>query len=60
MPCQKIRLQILKNKPKVASGDSLGNWLHTIVIQGIEADIDLYFGPSGSIKEKLYNKIKEK
>ena len=40
-----------------ASGDSLDEWLHTCVIQGIESDIDLYFGKSESIKEKLYKKV---
>jgi hypothetical protein len=40
-----------------ASGDTLDEWLHTCVIQGIESDIDLYFGKSESIKEKLYKKV---
>jgi hypothetical protein len=40
-----------------ASGDSLDEWLHTCVIKGIESDIDLYFGKSESIKEKLYKKV---
>jgi hypothetical protein len=40
-----------------ASRDSLDEWLHTCVIQGIESDIDLYFGKSESIKEKLYKKV---
>ena len=40
-----------------ASGDSLDEWLHTCVIQGIESDIDLYFGKSESIKEKLYKQV---
>ena len=26
-----------------ASGDTLDEWLHTCVIQGIESDIDLYY-----------------
>ena len=40
-----------------ASGDTLDEWLHTCVIQGIESDLDLYFGKNESIKEKLYKKI---
>jgi hypothetical protein len=40
-----------------ASGDSLDEWLHTTVIQGIEADFELYFGTSENIKEKLYKKL---
>ena len=43
-----------------ASGDSLDEWLHTCVIQGIESDIDLYFGKSESIKEKLYKQVGDK
>ena len=39
-----------------ASGDTLHEWLHSTVIGGIESDIDLYFGKSESIKEKLYKK----
>ena len=37
-----------------ASGDTLDEYLHSCVIQGIEADIGLYFGRSKAIKEKLY------
>ena len=40
-----------------ASGDTLHEWLHSTVIGGIESDIDLYFGKSESIKEKLYKKV---
>ncbi|MGI8832647.1 MAG: hypothetical protein ACR2IS_08425 [Nitrososphaeraceae archaeon] len=40
-----------------ASGDSLDEWLHTTVIQGIEADIELYYSHSKDIKEKLYKKV---
>jgi hypothetical protein len=40
-----------------ASGDSLDEWLHTCVIQGIKSDIDLYFGHSEAIKEKLNKKL---
>jgi hypothetical protein len=40
-----------------ASGDSLDEWLYTTVIQGIEADFELYFGTSENIKEKLYKKL---
>jgi hypothetical protein len=40
-----------------ASGDTLDEWLHSTVIGGIESDIDLYFGKSENIKEKLYKKL---
>jgi hypothetical protein len=40
-----------------ASGDTLHEWLHSTVIGGIQSDIDLYFGKSESIKEKLYKKV---
>ena len=40
-----------------ASGDTLDEWFHSTVIGGIQSDIDLYFGKSESIKEKLYNKV---
>jgi predicted DNA-binding protein len=36
-----------------ASGDSLDEYLHEVVLQSIEMDIDLYFGHSKGIKEKL-------
>jgi hypothetical protein len=39
-----------------ASGDTLEEWLHTTVIQGIQSDIDLYFR-SKTIQEKLYKKV---
>jgi hypothetical protein len=42
-----------------ASGDTLDEYLHTVVIQGIQSDIDLYFGHSKAIKEKLYKKLDE-
>lgn len=31
-----------------ASGDTLEEWLHTCVLQGIESDIDLYYGKMGT------------
>jgi hypothetical protein len=37
-----------------ASGDTPDEWLHTTVIQGLESDIDLYFGTSKTIREKLF------
>ena len=40
-----------------ASGDTLHEWLHSTVIGGIQSDIDLYFGTSENIKEKLYKKV---
>jgi hypothetical protein len=43
-----------------ASGDMLDEWLHTCVTQGIESDIDLYFGHSKAIKERLHKKLAAK
>jgi hypothetical protein len=40
-----------------ASGDTLDEYLHSCVIQGIESDIHLYFGHSKAIKEKLYKQV---
>ena len=40
-----------------ASGDTLDEWLHTCVLQGIESDIDLYYGKMKTIKEMLFKKI---
>jgi hypothetical protein len=37
-----------------ASGDTPDEWLHSTVIGGLESDIDLYFGASKTIKEKLF------
>jgi hypothetical protein len=37
-----------------ASGDTPDEWLHTTVIHGLESDIDLYFGTSKTIIEKLF------
>ena len=37
-----------------ASGDTPDEWLQSCVIQGLESDIDLYFGVSKAIKEKLF------
>jgi predicted HicB family RNase H-like nuclease len=43
-----------------ASGDTLDEYLHSCVIQGMESDIDLYFGHSKAIKEKLYKQVSDK
>jgi hypothetical protein len=40
-----------------ASGDTLEEWLHTCVLQGIESDIDLYYGKMKTVKEMLFKKI---
>jgi hypothetical protein len=37
-----------------ASGDTPDEWLHSTVIGGLESDIDLYFGASKTIREKLF------
>jgi hypothetical protein len=43
-----------------ASGDTLDEYLHSCVIQGMGSDIDLYFGHSKAIKEKLYKQVGDK
>jgi hypothetical protein len=40
-----------------ASGDTLDEWLHICVIQGIETEIELYYSHSKAIKEKLYKQV---
>jgi hypothetical protein len=40
-----------------ASGDTPDEWLHTTVVGGLESDIDLYFGASKTIKEKLFKMV---
>jgi hypothetical protein len=40
-----------------ASGDTLDEYLHSCVIQGMGSDIDLYFGHSKATKEKLYRQV---
>lgn len=58
-----LRIRITESQYEVlkvvaeASGDSLEEWLHTCVVQGIEADIELYFSHSKAITEKLYKKV---
>jgi predicted HicB family RNase H-like nuclease len=43
-----------------ASGDTLDEYPQSCVIQGIESDIDLYYGKSENIKEKLYKQVGDK
>jgi hypothetical protein len=40
-----------------ASGDTLDEWLYATVLGGFESDIDLYYGKSENIKEKLYKQV---
>jgi hypothetical protein len=42
---RKLSIQTPKNDENIAeaSGDTLDEWLHTTVIQGIQSDVDLYF-----------------
>jgi hypothetical protein len=40
-----------------ASGDTLEEWLHICVLQGIESDIDLYYGKMKTIKWMLFKKV---
>jgi predicted HicB family RNase H-like nuclease len=58
-----LRIRITESQYEVlktvaeASGDTLDEYLQSCVIQGIESDIDLYFGHSKAIKEKLYKQV---
>jgi hypothetical protein len=42
-----------------AVGDTPEEWLHDAVIQGLGADIDVYFGTSKTIKRKLFKMAEE-
>ena len=41
-----------------ASGDTIDEHIHSEITQGLESDIDMYFGHSKTIKEKLFKKLK--
>lgn len=49
--------EVLKTVSEASGEDTLDEYLHTTVIQGIQSDIDLYFGKSENITEKLYKKL---
>ena len=40
-----------------ASGDTIQEWLQDCVIQGLEADVSLYYGTSEAIVEELNQKL---
>ena len=40
-----------------ASWDTLDEYIHYQIIQGIESDMDLYFQKSKNIKERPYEKV---
>jgi hypothetical protein len=42
-----------------ASGDTIDEYLHSEIIQGMQSDIDSFFGESQAIKEKLYKQLEE-
>ena len=42
-----------------ASGDTIDEYLHSEIIQGMQSDIDSYFGESQTLKEKLYKQLEE-
>ena len=58
-----LRIHITESRSQVlktvagASGDTLDEYLHSCLIESMEADIDVYFGTSKAIKEKLYKKL---
>jgi hypothetical protein len=39
------------------SGDSIDEYLQTVVIQGLQSDIDLYLGNSKNVTEIMYKKL---
>lgn len=39
------------------SGDTIDEYLQTVVIQGLQSDIDLYLGNSKNIQEIMYKKL---
>ena len=51
-----VRLSITY-KVVEASWDTLDEYIHSEIIQGIESDIDLYFQKSKNIKERSYEKV---
>jgi hypothetical protein len=53
------QVEVLKEVSE-ASGDTIDEYLHCEVIQGMQSDIDLYFGRSQAIKEKLHKKLAAK
>jgi hypothetical protein len=58
VPLTQSQYEVLKTVAN-ASGDTIADYLHSAVIDGIEADIELYFGVSKSIKEKLYKQLED-
>jgi hypothetical protein len=52
----RVRLSIAY-KVVEASWDTLDEYIHSEIIQGIESDIDLYFQKSKDIKERPYEKV---
>ena len=48
--------EVLK-KVAEASGDTIDEYVHSEIIQGLESDIDMYFGHSKTLKVRLYKKL---
>jgi hypothetical protein len=40
-----------------AAGETIDTWIRTTVIEGLQSDIDHYFGRSEAIKEKLNKRL---
>ncbi len=40
-----------------ASGDTISEYVHSEIIQTLEADIDMYFRHSKTLKERLFKKL---
>ena len=55
----RVRLRAAYEVPKtwVEARDTLDEYIHSEIIQGIESDIDLYFQKSKNIKERPYEKV---
>jgi hypothetical protein len=48
--------EVLKTIAELA-GDSIDEYLQTVVLQGLAADIELYLGNSENVTEIMYKKI---
>jgi hypothetical protein len=50
------QFEVLKSISEL-SGDTIDEYLQTVVIQGLLSDIDLYLGNSKNVKEIMHKKL---
>jgi hypothetical protein len=50
------QFEVLKSISEL-SGDTIDEYLQTVVIQGLQSDIDLYLGHSKNVTEIMYKKL---